>query len=104
MRGFEASGSALAEISPASFPLPTFGPVLRNLLRELLDDRGFFMLRGLPNWPEPERHRHLLLWLAPREARPLPEIFAPRYGSVVPGRRSGIVVRGTTLKAPLEAE
>jgi hypothetical protein len=57
------------------------------------------------NWPEPERHRHLLrLWLAPPEARPLPEIFAPRYGSVVPGERGGIVVRGTTLKVPLEAE
>ena len=57
------------------------------------------------NWPEPERHRHLLrLWLAPPEARPLPEIFAPRYGSVVPGERGGIVVRGTRLKVPLEAE
>jgi hypothetical protein len=57
------------------------------------------------NWPEPERHRHLLrLWLAPPEARPLPEIFAPRYGSVVPGERGGILVRGTTLKVPLEAE
>jgi hypothetical protein len=57
------------------------------------------------NWPEPERHRHLLrLWLAPPEARPLPEIFAPRYGSIAPGDRGGIVVRGTTLKVPLEAE
>jgi hypothetical protein len=57
------------------------------------------------NWPEPGRHRHLLrLWLAPPEARPLPAIFAPRYGSVVPGDRGGIVVRGTTLKVPLEAE
>jgi len=57
------------------------------------------------NWPQPERHRHLLrLWLAPRGARPLPEIFAPRYGSVVPGERGGIVVSGTKLKVPLEAE
>ena len=57
------------------------------------------------NWPEPERHRHLLrLWVAPTGARPLPEIFAPRYGSVVPGERGGIVVSGTTLKVPLEAE
>ena len=39
------------------------------------------------NWPQPERHRHLLrLWVAPPEARPLPEVFAPRYGSVTPGR------------------
>jgi hypothetical protein len=57
------------------------------------------------NWPEPERHRHLLrLWLAPRAARPLPAVFASRYGSVAPGERGGIVVRGTTPKVPLEAE
>jgi hypothetical protein len=31
-------------------------------------------------------------------------VFAPRYGSVVPGERGGIVVPGTTLKVPLEAE
>jgi len=57
------------------------------------------------NWPEPERHRHLLrLWLAPPGGRPLPDIFAPRYGSVTPGARGGIVVSGTTPKVPLEAE
>jgi hypothetical protein len=31
-------------------------------------------------------------------------VFAPRYGSVTPGARGGIVVKGTTLKVPLEAE
>jgi hypothetical protein len=57
------------------------------------------------NWPEPERHRHLLrLWLAPPEARPLPEVFAPRYGGVLPGERGGIVVKGTRPTVPLEAE
>ena len=57
------------------------------------------------NWPEPERHRHLLrLWLAPKEARPLPEVFAPRYGSVTPGERGGIVVRGTKISVELEAQ
>ena len=66
---------------------------------QILHSRGDF-----ENWPEPERHRHLLrLWMAPREARPLPEVFAPRYGSVTPGERGGIVV-GTTFKVPLEAE
>jgi len=66
---------------------------------QILHSRGDF-----ENWPEPERHRHLLrLWVAPREARPLPEIFAPRYGGVTPGERGGIVV-GTTFKVPLEAE
>ena len=67
---------------------------------QILHSRGDF-----ENWPEPERHRHLLrMWLAPPEARPLPEVFAPRYGSVVPGARGGIVVRGTTFRVPLEAE
>jgi hypothetical protein len=67
---------------------------------QILHSRGDF-----ENWPEPERHRHLLrLWVAPPEARPLPEVFAPRYGSVTPGARGGIVVKGTTLKVPLEAE
>ncbi len=57
------------------------------------------------NWPEAERHRHLgALAFAPPGARPLPEVFAPRYGSVVPGERGGIVVSGTTLRVPLEAE
>lgn len=67
---------------------------------QVLHSRGDF-----ENWPEPKRHRHLLrLWLAPREARALPEVFAARYGSVVPGERGGITVKGTTLKVPLEAE
>ncbi len=57
------------------------------------------------NWPEPGRHRHLLrLWLSPPGGRPLPEVFAPRYGSVKPGARGGIMLTGTTLRVPLEAE
>jgi len=67
---------------------------------QILHSRGDF-----ENWPEPERHRHLLrLWLAPPEARPLPEVFAPRYGGVLPGERGGIVMKGTRLTVPLEAE
>jgi hypothetical protein len=56
------------------------------------------------NWPETERHRHLLrLWLAPPGGRPLPEPFAARYGGVAPGDRGGIVVKGTRFTVPLEA-
>lgn len=59
---------------------------------------------GFVDWPEPERRRHLLrLWLAAADARPLPEIFAQRYGTVTIGDRGGIIVRGTRLNAPLEA-
>jgi hypothetical protein len=63
----------------------------------LLHDRTAF-----EDWPEPERRRHLLrLWLAPHEARPLPAVFAERYGSITPGDRGGVVVKGTRLVAPL---
>ena len=49
------------------------------------------------DWPEPERRRHLMrLWLAPPDARPLPQVFAPRYGSVEPGSRGGIITPDTT--------
>ena len=59
---------------------------------------------GFEDWPEPERRRHLLrLWLAADGGRPLPEIFAQRYGTVTIGDRGGIIVRGTRLNAPLEA-
>jgi len=65
----------------------------------ILHDRTSFV-----DWPEPERRRHLLrLWLAAAHARPLPETFAQRYGSITVGDRGGIVVRGTKLQAPLAA-
>ncbi|MFC7518129.1 TauD/TfdA family dioxygenase [Herbaspirillum sp. GCM10030257] len=55
------------------------------------------------DWPEPERRRHLLrLWLAPKEGRPLPEVFATRYGSTTPGERGGIIVKGTKLTFALD--
>jgi hypothetical protein len=65
----------------------------------MLHDRTAFV-----DWPEPERRRHLLrLWLAADKARPLPPVFAQRYGSVAIGDRGGIIVHGTKLHAPLEA-
>jgi hypothetical protein len=54
------------------------------------------------DWPEPSRKRHLLrLWLAPADARPLPPVFAERYGSVTPGERGGVVLAGVRPHAPL---
>ena len=65
----------------------------------MLHDRTSFV-----DWPEPGRRRHLLrLWLAASGARPLPETFAQRYGTVTVGDRGGIIVRGTKLHAPLQA-
>ena len=37
VRAFRASGAPLAAISPASFPLPALGAILRDVLRELLE-------------------------------------------------------------------
>jgi hypothetical protein len=70
----------------------------------LLHDRTGFI-----DWPESERRRHLLrLWLAADGARPLPEVFAERYGSTAIGDRGGVIVPsdrdgGTQPQAPLEA-
>ena len=66
----------------------------------LLHDRTAF-----EDWPEPERKRHLLrIWLAPESARPLPPVFAERYGSVSPGERGGVTVPGIKLTIPWNAE
>ena len=55
------------------------------------------------DWAEPERKRHLLrLWLAVPGARPLPEVYANRYGKVDIGDRGGIIVPGAALNAPLD--
>lgn len=55
------------------------------------------------DWPEAARKRHLLrLWLAAPGARPLPEVYAERYGAVTIGDRGGIVVEGTELTVPLQ--
>jgi hypothetical protein len=57
------------------------------------------------DWPEPERKRHLLrLWIAAEGARPLPQAFLPRYGSIEIGNRGGIKTSSTILKTPLEAD
>ena len=65
----------------------------------LLHDRTAF-----EDFPEPGRKRHLLrLWLAPPDARPLPEVFAERFGSVTPGDRGGIAVKKTRPMVPLDA-
>jgi hypothetical protein len=90
---------ALAE-DPAIYLSMDFQPGDVQLVHNhtLLHDRTAFT-----DWPEPERKRHLLrLWLAPVEARPLPAVFAERFGSVTPGDRGGVLVQGIKLIAPLD--
>ena len=43
-----ARGLDLADIRREDFPLPTLGPVLDRLRTEVLDGRGFALLRGMP--------------------------------------------------------
>lgn len=49
----------IADISPSRFPLPTLGPALAALRGELIDGRGFVLLRGLPvdRWTREETAR-----------------------------------------------
>jgi len=65
----------------------------------ILHDRTAF-----EDFPEPGRKRHLLrLWLAPPSARPLPEVFAERFGSVTPGDRGGIALAAVKPTIPFDA-
>ena len=64
----------------------------------ILHDRTAF-----EDFPEPGRKRHLLrLWVAPPGARPLPDVFAQRFGSVTPGTRGGVSVEGSSATIPFE--
>ncbi|MBX2884641.1 MAG: TauD/TfdA family dioxygenase [Granulosicoccus sp.] len=63
----------------------------------LMHDRTRFI-----DWEEPAKRRHLLrLWLSIPGDRPLPEVFAQRYGSVAVGRRGGIITSNSKLHVPL---
>src|SRR6476646_10317124 len=44
----QARGLDIADIRREDFPLPTLGPVLDRLRAEVLDGRGFVLLRGVP--------------------------------------------------------
>ena len=44
----QARGLDIADIRRDDFPLPTLGPVLDRLRGEVLDGRGFVLLRGMP--------------------------------------------------------
>ena len=64
----------------------------------ILHDRTAF-----EDYPEPELKRHLLrVWVAPPNARPLPEVYAERFGSITPGDRGGVVVTGSRATIPFE--
>src|SRR5260370_2823086 len=48
VKAVRARGLDIADIRREDFPLPTLGPVLDRLCAEVLDGRGFVLLRGMP--------------------------------------------------------
>jgi len=66
----------------------------------LLHDRT-----GFVDHEDPAKRRHLLrLWLSLPGDRPLPPVFAQRYGSVTVGDRGGIMLADTELCVPLDVD
>lgn len=59
---------------------------------------------GFEDWPDDQQKRHLLrLWLSVDGDRPLPEIFATRFGTIEIGNRGGIIVADTLMHIPYTA-
>src|SRR5229473_3219968 len=48
LRAVQERGLDIADIRRGDFPLPTLGPVLDRLRTEVLNGRGFVLLRGVP--------------------------------------------------------
>ena len=79
------------------FPLEP-GDLLFNHNHTIMHDRTAYQ-----EWGDLARRRHLLrLWLAIPEARPLPKVYAQRYGATTIGDRGGIDVPGAIRNVPLE--
>jgi hypothetical protein len=55
-------GLELAAVTREDFPLPTLGPVLDRLRRDVVDGRGFVRLRGLPVEGRPIEESATLYW------------------------------------------
>ena len=62
VRTVQARGLDLAAITRADFPLPTLGPVLDRLRGDVLDGRGFVLLRGLPVEDRPIEENATAYW------------------------------------------
>ena len=58
----ESEGLDFRDVNRRNFRLPTFGPVLESLLGELLEGRGFLLLRGVPVEGLAERQIELMYW------------------------------------------
>lgn len=55
----QEAGLPLEKITRDAFPLPTLGPLLRQVREELMDGRGFVLLQGVPVDRMSERQREI---------------------------------------------
>jgi hypothetical protein len=62
LRSVQARGLDIADIRRRDFPLPTLGPVLDRLCAEVLDGRGFVLLRGVPVEDRPIAESAIAYW------------------------------------------
>jgi hypothetical protein len=62
LAGVEAANFDFLEVTRDTFPLPTIAPVLADIVGELLDGRGFVLLRGVPVEGLTERQVELMYW------------------------------------------
>jgi hypothetical protein len=53
----------VVEVAKDDFELPTLGPVLEDVVDELMDGRGFVLVRGVPVESLTERQAELMSWM-----------------------------------------
>jgi hypothetical protein len=61
-RAVRERGLDIADISREDFPLPTLGPVLERLRKEVLEGRGFVLVRGMPVAERPIEQSATAYW------------------------------------------
>jgi len=62
VKAVQARGLDIADIRRYDFPLPTLGPVLDRLRVDVLDGRGFVLLRGMPVEDRPIAESAMAYW------------------------------------------
>src|SRR5215471_9134480 len=62
LRAVQERGLDIAAISRQDFPLPTLGPVLDRLCDDVLNGRGFALLRGVPVEDRPIAESAVMYW------------------------------------------
>src|SRR5271169_1320958 len=62
VKAVQARGLDIVDIRREDFPLPTLGPVLDRLRAEVLEGRGFVLLRGMPVEDRPMAESAMAYW------------------------------------------